>query len=107
MSCRILHVGRRRVRRMVRASVVPSLAFAAFLVSFSLSYGAEQVRVRGGLHETFGRLVFDWSGPVSYQVAATDTRLTVTFERPMEGQFDRARDQIPDYIGDVRLEDGG
>lgn len=107
MSCRILHVGRRRVRRMVRASVVPGLAFAALLVSFSLSYGAEQVRVRGGLHETFGRLVFDWSGPVSYQVAATDTHLTVTFERPMEGQFDRARDQIPDYIGDVRLEDGG
>jgi tetratricopeptide (TPR) repeat protein len=100
-------VGQRWVRRLVRASIVPALALAALTASFDVGYGAERVGVRGGLHATFARLVFDWSGPVAYQVAATDQQLTVTFERPMEGQFDGARRAISDYIGNVRFEDEG
>ena len=102
-----LLVGRQSIRRLVRASIVPALALAALTATIDVGYGAERVGVRGGLHATFARLVFDWSGPVAYQVAATDQQLTVTFERPMEGQFEPARRAISDYIGNVRLEDDG
>ncbi len=107
MSRRIIQAGRWRVRRCLRTSAMPVLALAMLLAGFSASYGAEQVGVRAGLHETFGRLVFDWSGPVSYKVATTDKQLTVTFDRPMEGKFDRVRDHISEYIGNVRLDGGG
>ncbi len=107
MNRRIKSVGQRRSRRFRRAWAVPILAFVTLLVSSGVSYGAESVGVRGGLHADYGRLVFDWKAPVSYTVAATDRQLTITFDRPMEGRFDRARDEIPEYIGNVRLEDGG
>lgn len=110
MSRRINSIGprhRRRFRRFARASMVPVLALLTLLASTGISYAAERVGVRGGLHPDFGRLVFDWKAPVSYKIAATDQRLTITFERPMEGRFDKARDEIPEYIGAVRLEDGG
>jgi len=100
-------VGQQWLRRLARASIVPGMAVTMLLGSLGVSYGAERVGVRAGLHDTFARLVFDWSGPVAYQVAATDQQLTVTFERPMEGKFDRARRAISDYIGNVRLEDEG
>ena len=107
MSRRVTPVDQRRGRRFGHAWIVMGLACATLLASVSVGYGAEQVRVRAGLHETFARLVFDWNGPVSYQVSATDQHLTVTFDRPMEGKFDRARRIIPGYIGNVRLEEGG
>ena len=99
MSRPLNPVGRRRFSRLLRASIVPGLALATLLASFSASYGAERVGVRAGLHETFARLVFDWNGPVSYQLSATDEQLTVTFGRPMEGRFDNVR-----WRGNVRKE---
>lgn len=107
MSRRTILMGQGWLRRLGRASIAPGLALATLISSFGVSYGAESVGVRAGLHETFARLVFDWSEPVTYQVAATDRLLTITFERPMEGKFDRARRAISDFIGNVRLEDGG
>ena len=107
MSRRFKTAGQRRSCRFIGATMVPILAFATLLVSSSIGYSAERVGVRGGLHADFGRLVFDWKAPVSYKVAATDQQLTITFDRPMEGRFDRVRAEIPEYIGDVRLEDGG
>lgn len=107
MSRQIVHAEQPRGGWFVRTSVTPVLILVALLAGSSASFGAEQVRVRGGLHETFGRLVFDWKAPVTYQAAVTDGRLTITFDRPMEGQFDRARDEIPEYMGNVRLDDGG
>jgi len=107
MSRRINAIGPRRTRRFIRASMLPVLTLLTLLVSSGIGYGAERVGVRGGLHADFGRLVFDWKTPVSYKIAATDQQLTITFERPMEGRFDRARNEIPEYIGAVRLKDGG
>jgi hypothetical protein len=95
------------MRGVTRVSVVTALALTVFVASAGAGFAAEQVRVRGGLHATFGRLVFDWKAPVSYKVATTEQQLTVTFDRAMEGRFDRARAEIPDYMGDARLEDGG
>ena len=93
--------------RLVRAVVVPILAITVLISGFGTSYAGEQVRVRAGLHETFGRLVFDWNAPVSYKVATTDKQLTITFDRAMEGNFDRARAKIPNYIGAAHIDGEG
>ncbi|NKB48477.1 MAG: hypothetical protein GKS02_03820 [Alphaproteobacteria bacterium] len=90
-----------------RMAIIPVLAIAILIATMGTAHAAEQVRVRGGLHPTFGRLVFDWKAPVSYKVATTDQQLTVTFDRAMEGRFDKARAEIPEYMGNARLEDGG
>ncbi len=107
MNRRSKKVAQRWTSRLTRVLVVAGVAVAMQAANLGVGYAAERVGVRGGLHPTFARIVFDWSGPVGYQVAATDQQLTITFDRPMEGQFVRARQAIADYIGDVRLEDGG
>ncbi len=107
MSRLSILAGLRRIGCFVRASVIPVAAAAMLFASAADSYAAERVGVRGGLHPTFARLVFDWKKPVTYRVSTTDKQLIITFARPMEGQFDNARSHIDDYIGTARLEDGG
>ena len=40
------------------------------------------VEARAGEHGTYNRLVFDWSGPVSYSVDKQGSRATIAFARP-------------------------
>lgn len=41
----------------------------------------EQVSVRAGEHRGYTRLVFDWGGPVTYQIDEQATSFTVTFNK--------------------------
>ncbi|NNE82766.1 MAG: hypothetical protein HKN28_02230 [Alphaproteobacteria bacterium] len=107
MSRRNSQLSPRWMLKVARVSVVTVLALTVFVASTGVVFAAEKVRVRGGLHANFGRLVFDWKVPVSYKVTTTEQQLTVTFDRAMEGRFDRARAEITDYMGNARLEDGG
>ncbi|MDH3739415.1 MAG: hypothetical protein OER92_09485, partial [Alphaproteobacteria bacterium] len=107
MSGRFIWSGLRRRRGLSGSFAVPVLALVVLISATGVGYAAEQVVVRTGIHKTFGRLVFDWSAPVPYQVAVTDEQITITFERAMEGSFERALAGLPDYIGAARLDDGG
>lgn len=62
------------------------LLVAALAASGGAAAAAEDVRVRGGVHPDYGRLVFDWQTPVGYGARLAGDRLTVTFDRP--AQFD-------------------
>lgn len=60
---------------------------------------ADRVKVRGGLHEGFGRLVFDWPEPVPYEARIENESLVVSFGA--SGEFDTSalRGMLPDYVG--------
>ena len=47
---------------------------------------SEDVRIRGGLHPTFVRIVFDWDAPIQFDARITDENLVVKFARP--GRYD-------------------
>lgn len=107
MSRSVTFVSQLWSRRALRDFAILFLTLATFLISYGTGFGAEPVDVRGGLHAKFGRLVFDWKAPVTYQVAVQGNQLIITFDRGMEGQFDKARAEISGYMGNVKLEDGG
>ncbi|MEM7169549.1 MAG: tetratricopeptide repeat protein [Pseudomonadota bacterium] len=47
---------------------------------------AEPVKVRGGRHDTYARLVFEWPAPVPYEAYMDGKRLIITFGK--QAQFD-------------------
>lgn len=57
------------------------------LLSTSLAQAAEKVIVRGGQHEAFARMVFDWEAPTGFQARVEADRLIVTFDRPADYDF--------------------
>ena len=48
---------------------------------------AETVKVRGGIHQGFGRLVFDWPRKVSYEARLEEEGLVVIFSEPADFDF--------------------
>ena len=94
------------------AAFVPRVAVA--LATFALmagtafaGEGGETVPVRAADHGDYGRIVFDWSGPVGHSVTVGGRELAVTFDKPMDGSFDSVLRWLKDYVSAARLEDGG
>jgi len=48
---------------------------------------AEPVRVRGGVHEGYGRIVFTWQSPVTFKAAVDGQRLNIDFGRDIEADY--------------------
>ncbi|MBO89451.1 MAG: hypothetical protein CMP14_08010 [Rickettsiales bacterium] len=63
----------------------------------------EVVRVRGGGHLGFGRIVFDWTSPVGYNANINGRTLTVRFERPLKANFSQTIKILRDYISSARI----
>ena len=63
----------------------------------------EGVRVRGGGHLEFGRIVFDWTSPVGYNAEINGRTLTIRFERPLKANFSQAIQTLPGYVSGARL----
>lgn len=57
------------------------------------------VRVRGGNHETYGRIVFDWQDDVDYRVGKKGNELHVAFARPASFDTEPTMPVLQDYIG--------
>ena len=72
-------------------------ALACALAPFAAA-AQETVRVRGGAHPNFGRLVFDWPAPVGASAKIEGNRLIVNFERPMAGDLSKIGGALGDYI---------
>ncbi|MBI1208585.1 MAG: tetratricopeptide repeat protein [Azospirillum sp.] len=52
---------------------------------------AEAVRVRGGEHSNYSRVVFDWPKRVGYEIERAGDTVTVHFDRPAEANLGRVR----------------
>lgn len=67
----------------------------------------DAVSVRGGLHEDYGRIVFDWPRPVDYTARIEDGRLVITFGEAAEFQGRVMRDGLAGYAAAPQASDGG
>jgi tetratricopeptide (TPR) repeat protein len=66
-------------------------------------FSQENVRVRGGGHAGFGRLVFDWPTSVGYKAEITGRNLIVRFDRPISTNFDGAVASLDDFVSGAEL----
>ena len=85
-------------------------AFAAFALLAGAAFAGEtgdKVPVRAADHGDYGRIVFDWNGPVGHSVTVAGRELTVAFDKPMDGSLESVLRWLKDYVSAARLEDGG
>jgi hypothetical protein len=61
-----------------------------------------EIRVRAGQHAGFSRVVFDWTGPVDYEIARTGDVLTVRFDRAADADTRPTRSHGLDQVREVR-----
>jgi hypothetical protein len=67
---------------------------------------AQGVEMRAGVHEGFGRLVFEWRQPVTHTARIEGDRLIVTFNRAVESDPVSLVPRLPTYLRAARREDG-
>ena len=85
-----------------RAQVAPPEdAAAAARASSAADPGPNRVdvRVRGGDHDSYGRMVFDWDEQVEYRVGKKDDNLHVAFSRPASFDTEPMMPALRDYVG--------
>ncbi len=67
---------------------------------------AQSVEMRAGVHEGFGRLVFEWPQPVKHTARIEGERLVVTFNRAVDADPASLVPRLPAYLRAARREDG-
>ncbi len=60
---------------------------------------AELVQIRAAKHADFGRLMFFWPTPVTYETAGNGDRLIIRFQRPINADYDAASEKLGQYLG--------
>src|ERR1043165_1665859 len=57
------------------------------------------VTIRSGVHETYGRLVFDWPKPVRFEASLNGDQLVVRFAEPLSADLSSAAvRRFDDYL---------
>lgn len=85
------------------ATVLSPLFLVAALLAFGLSSAVQAFETRAGLHDTYGRLVFDWGVPVKYNLSVSGTTATMTFDKPVEKDPSSVTKPIRSYVDSVSL----
>lgn len=91
--------------RLQRAILL--LCLTAGLVLPHMALSAEKVRVRGGVHPEFGRIVFDWPSAVPFEVRTEDGALLVQFEQPADYDLSAVQRALFRFIGTPQVEAEG
>jgi hypothetical protein len=71
------------------------------------AFGADAVQVRGGAHEGYARIVFDWPSPVQYTARVGNQVLSVRFNRSFTARFDGAVSKLKDHVSGARISSDG
>jgi tetratricopeptide (TPR) repeat protein len=74
------------------------LLFVIATVAWAGTAAAEPVSVRGGGHEGYGRLVFNWRIPVVYSANIVEGNLVLEFGRPIEASYGGAVRNLRRYL---------
>jgi tetratricopeptide (TPR) repeat protein len=78
-----------------------ALAAVAWLTVFGPAT-SEPVDVRAGLHDAYGRIVFNWSTPVFHQSAVSGNSVVVRFGRSIEADYRAALKTLGKYLTDAQ-----
>lgn len=84
------------------AAVLTSPCIAVLLL-LVLPLSAQAFETRAGLHDSYGRLVFDWGVPVKHSLSVSGTTATVTFDKPVEKDPSSVIRPIQAYLASVSL----
>jgi hypothetical protein len=76
------------------------------LWGMGLPAAAQSLEMRAGVHEGFGRLVFEWPQPVGHTARIEGDRLIVSFDRAVESDPAVLVSRLPTYLRAARREDG-
>ncbi|WP_157089306.1 tetratricopeptide repeat protein [Oceanibaculum pacificum] len=82
------------------ALLLLALALLAGTVQTAVAQQAQpaDISVRGGLHEGYARLVFDWPGSMEVQSRVEGNTLIVTFDRPIRANLDSAVADLRSFL---------
>ncbi len=67
----------------------------------------EVVVTRGWGNEKFARIVFDWRAPVKFSAKVVGNQLRISFERPLQTEFDRAAKSLAPFLSELQLQASG
>ena len=95
------------VPRLAKILAAVPLVVAVATIILSGTAAADPVTVRGGGHEGYGRLVFNWPAPVSYEASLNGDRLTLRFGRPLEGSVTDGLGPVREYVRRTAVIEGG
>lgn len=74
---------------------------AGFIVNSATAFGAGQPSPRAALHDDYGRIVFDWSGPVEWSDDVADDRIILHFDHPVAGDPSVLLKPLSRYLSNV------
>jgi hypothetical protein len=96
-----VHAGRHRASLLLLALL--ALAPAAGLARAE----PDEIAVRTGRHEDFGRIVFDWKAPVAFDAAQEGSRLRLRFAGAGAIDLSPLRARLPDLVERAGGSEGG
>ena len=93
------------MRARVLGRAVVAAAVAWLIVADPAA--SEPVDVRAGLHEAYGRIVFNWGAPVFHQAGVSGNTVVVRFGRPIEADYRAALRTLGKYLSGAQPGDDG
>ena len=85
----------------VRSLLQLLLLTATLLGSAAMAYA--QGSPRAADHETYGRMVFDWDGPVNFSADVVNSQLIIRFDKPIAGDAKAVLKPLARYLKGVTL----
>ncbi|MCA1910169.1 MAG: hypothetical protein LDL39_17615, partial [Magnetospirillum sp.] len=85
-------------------SIFVMLLLTALIMGGAVHRAWAQTTPRGAQHPTFGRMVFDWPGPVEWSAETVgDSQLVVRFDKPVAGDPKALVKALPKYLKSAKL----
>src|SRR5512146_1632994 len=82
---------------------VAAVALLVTLAAAVSAFAAGTVRTRAANHAGFGRIVFDWPAPVTFQARVEGSSVIVHFDRPMSTNLMSVTQRLPGYVNSAHL----
>jgi hypothetical protein len=92
---------------MLPVTLAATLAAVLWVAPAMAQSAPEKILARGGVHDDFARLVFDWPDQVVASVKGDGQRLVLQFDRPATIDLKAAVADLHDYIARAQPSDGG
>jgi tetratricopeptide (TPR) repeat protein len=90
--------------RSIAISRFLAAMFATYLVVAALPALAQQsVKVRAGVHEDYGRIVFEWPSKSGYKAVIAGKELVVTFDKPLKASYTEVTRRLAEYISAPKI----